>query len=111
MDEIVLFSQYPQWSCTTSTSSFIQAAKWLSANGEPFSKVTTIDRWYNHPLYIRALGEILAEDFKSNFEEGSDRDDTLILFTAHSIPIDFMSRGDTYPHEITASASLVAQYL
>lgn len=107
-DRIIAFSQYPQWSCSTSNSSFVQVAKYLEQNEGIRGKVSIIDRWYNHPSYIKALAEILYKDLSEQFEDTSK---PLILFTAHSIPLEFVNRGDTYSYEVAASAQLVMKYL
>jgi protoheme ferro-lyase len=49
---------------------------------------------------------ILAEDIKANFNE-EELKKLLIVFSAHSIPLEVMTKGDWYPYEIQTSASLV----
>ena len=52
------------------------------------------------------MARLLKEDLESNFEE-NERDKVLILFTAHSLPIQFIQEGDVYPFEIGATAENV----
>src|SRR5690606_15525993 len=41
----------------------------------------------------------------------SERDDVLILFSAHSLPMSIINRGDPYPSEIAASVNEVMKRL
>jgi ferrochelatase len=40
-----------------------------------------------------------------------ERDDVLVMFSAHSLPLSVIDRGDAYPAEISASVSRVVQAL
>jgi hypothetical protein len=51
---------------------------------------------------------ILAEIGK--FPE-EDQDDVVILFSAHSLPMKVVNRGDPYPAEVAATVSRVMDYL
>lgn len=44
-----------------------------------------IDRWATHPLLIKAIGSRISDEIKQ-FPE-SDRNDIVILFSAHSLPL------------------------
>jgi len=48
-------------------------------------KLSIIDRWATHPLLIKAIGSRISDEIKQ-FPE-SDRDDVVILFSAHSLPL------------------------
>jgi len=48
-------------------------------------KMSIIDRWATHPLLIKAIGSRISDEIKK-FPE-SDRDDVVILFSAHSLPL------------------------
>jgi protoporphyrin/coproporphyrin ferrochelatase len=41
----------------------------------------------------------------------ADRDKALILFSAHSLPLDVIDRGDSYPQEVGASVQRVLECL
>ncbi|CAG9790562.1 unnamed protein product [Diatraea saccharalis] len=71
-------------------------------------KFSMIERWSTHPL----LGKVFAERIEEKLElfDRKIRDDVLILFTAHSLPLKAVSRGDTYPYEVAATvAATMAQ--
>lgn len=48
-------------------------------------KMSIIDRWATHPLLIKAIGSRISDEIKK-FPE-SDKDDVIILFSAHSLPL------------------------
>lgn len=48
-------------------------------------KMSIIDRWATHPLLIKAIGSRISDEIKK-FPE-SDRDDVVVLFSAHSLPL------------------------
>lgn len=48
-------------------------------------KWSIIDRWATHPLFVKTIAERIKEElikFPSNI-----RDDVIILFSAHSLPL------------------------
>lgn len=47
--------------------------------------MSIIDRWATHPLLIKAIGSRISDEIKK-FPE-NDRDDVIILFSAHSLPL------------------------
>ena len=62
---------------------------------------SVIDRWPTHPAFIRAMAETI-HDGLAQFPEG-ERDEVLFLFSAHSLPLSIIDRGDPYPQEVGAS--------
>ena len=111
VEHMIGFSQYPQYSCSTTNSSIQEFHRSIVAARKPeTTKVSLIDRWYTHKGYHRVLARLLAEDIKSKFDEKT-RPSALILFTAHSLPLSFVERGDTYPYEIYITAQAVMDIL
>jgi ferrochelatase len=43
--------------------------------------------------------------------DAKDRDDVLLLFSAHSLPLNVIERGDAYPQEVGASVQKVMEAL
>lgn len=62
---------------------------------------SVIDRWATHPGFIKAMTK-MVKDGLDQFEE-KDRDEVLLLFSAHSLPLNIIDRGDPYPQEVGAS--------
>jgi len=118
VSHVVAFSQYPQYSCTTTGSSMnaiyryyqknfpIQPPGPRGANGVRWS---VIDRWPTHPLLIKTFADNIRKELL-NFPENV-RKKVVLLFSAHSVPQYVMNRGDPYPAEIGATAQLVMQEL
>ena len=106
----VAFTQYPQFSCSTTGSSLNEL--WRAARRVGLQndfEWSVIDRWPTHPRFIEAMTETVGQGLEQ-FDE-ADRDDVLILFSAHSLPLDVINRGDAYPAEIGASVHEVMKRL
>ncbi|XP_039947793.1 ferrochelatase, mitochondrial [Bactrocera neohumeralis] len=109
-ERVVLFSQYPQYSCATSGSSFNSIFSHYRQHSLPKNiKFSIIDRWSTHPLLIKTFAERIREEL-NKFGEAK-RKDVVILFTAHSLPLKAVNRGDPYPSEVGASVHLVMKEL
>lgn len=106
----VAFTQYPHYSCATTGSSLNEL--WRAANRlglrDEF-QWSVIDRWPTHPSFVRAMAETVRQGL-AQYPEG-DRDDVLLLFSAHSLPLNVINRGDPYPQEIGASVQAVLNAL
>ncbi|XP_055380849.1 ferrochelatase, mitochondrial [Condylostylus longicornis] len=109
-ERVVIFSQYPQYSCATSGSSFNSIYDHYKKNKLPSNiKFSVIDRWATHPLLVKVFAErIKAELIK--FPEDK-RKDVVLLFSAHSLPLKAVNRGDAYPSEVGASVEMVMKEL
>ncbi|XP_011254789.1 ferrochelatase, mitochondrial isoform X1 [Camponotus floridanus] len=106
----VLFSQYPQYSCSTSGSSFNAIYNYYKTRELPSEmKWSIIDRWATHPLLVKTFAERIKQELAQFPSE--KRDDVIILFSAHSLPLQVVSRGDSYPAEVGATVALVMQEL
>lgn len=103
VERVVIFSQYPQYSCATTGSSLNAIADFYKNKEKPNMTFSLIERWPTHPLLAQVFAERIKEKL-CNFPE-EVRDEVLILFTAHSLPMRAVSRGDTYPHEVAATVS------
>lgn len=109
-ERVVIFSQYPQYSCATSGSSFNSIYYHYRKRALPTSiKWSVIDRWGTDPLLIKTFAENIKKEL-SQFEE-SKRKEVIILFSAHSLPLKAVSRGDAYPSEVGASVAMVMNEL
>ncbi|XP_078047661.1 ferrochelatase, mitochondrial isoform X2 [Augochlora pura] len=110
LEHVVIFSQYPQYSCATTGSSFNAIYKFYKKRQlPPNMKWSIVDRWATNPLYIKAIAERIKEQLVQFPEE--IRDDVIVLFSAHSLPLKAVNRGDTYPSEVGATVALVMQEL
>lgn len=106
----VIFSQYPQYSCATSGSSFNAIYKFYKDNLLPEGmRLSLIDRWATHPLLVKTFADLIKKELDSL--PADKRKDALILFSAHSLPLKAVNRGDSYPSEVGATVNLVMQEL
>ncbi|KAI4480352.1 hypothetical protein M0804_010350 [Polistes exclamans] len=109
-ERTVVFSQYPQYSCATSGSSFNAIYKHYKNKELPKDmKWSIIDRWSTHPLYINTIAQRIMDEL-AHFPSDK-RNEVMILFSAHSLPLKAVNRGDPYPSEIGATVQLVMQKL
>ena len=110
VERAVAFSQYPQFSCSTTGSSLNELWRALDRTGlrDAFDW-SVIDRWPVHPGFISAMTATVREGLERFPPETRDR--ALILFSAHSLPLHTIDRGDPYPQEIGASVQRVVERL
>jgi protoporphyrin/coproporphyrin ferrochelatase len=102
----VAFSQYPQYSCTTTGSSLNELWRALDRQGlRDAFEWSLIDRWPTHPGFVRAVAEAVSEGLATYPE--AERDDVLLMFSAHSLPLRVIDRGDAYPQEVSATVDRV----
>ena len=104
----VAFSQYPMHSCTTTGSSLTHLWERLEAQSLSSAfKWSVIDRWHDHPLFVRAVARRVQLGLQQFPAE--DRSKVLLLFSAHSVPVKTVDRGDHYAEEVAQTVGLVAR--
>lgn len=115
----VAFTQYPQYSCSTTGSSLNELWKWRTrlegkkdsraANDSGQITWSVIDRWPTHPGLIEAFAKNIESQLETYPQD--QRSDVVLLFSAHSLPMSVVNRGDTYPAEVAATVYAVMQRL
>ena len=118
----VAFTQYPQYSCSTTGSSLNELWKWRQRLESPTRnmdvsanevdgpiKWSVIDRWPTHPGLVEAFAENITKTLETYPEEV--RDSVVLLYSAHSLPMSVVNRGDPYPAEVAATVWAVQQRL
>ncbi|KAG9237983.1 mitochondrial ferrochelatase-like protein [Amylocarpus encephaloides] len=115
----VAFTQYPQYSCSTTGSSLNELWKWRqklegksagpTVANDGSINWSVIDRWPAHPGLVDAIA-LNIEDKLQEYPE-DQRKDVVLLFSAHSLPMDVVNRGDPYPAEVAATVHAVMQRL
>eukprot|EP01134_Creolimax_fragrantissima_P002769 CFRG2769T1 len=107
VERVVAFSQYPQYSCSTTGSSLSDLRSVLQRKGMENSFTwSVIDRWPTHRGLINAFVTSIKDKLESSYPV-EDRDNVVLLFTAHSLPLDVVNRGDPYPTEVAASVERI----
>ncbi|KAL2267618.1 hypothetical protein VTJ83DRAFT_4895 [Remersonia thermophila] len=118
----VAFTQYPQYSCSTTGSSLNELWKWRQrlegkAAGAPLDggaadgtiRWSVIDRWPAHPGLVEAFAQNIEAKLLEYPEDR--RDKVVLLFSAHSLPMSVVNRGDPYPAEVAATVHAVMHRL
>jgi len=115
----VAFTQYPQYSCSTTGSSLNELWKWrnkLEGRGAGSDVMapgsihwSVIDRWPVHPGLVNAFSQNIEAQLATYPED--KRDKVVLLFSAHSLPMSVVNRGDPYPAEVGATVYAVMQRL
>ncbi len=101
VDEIVLLPLYPQYSSTTTGSSLNEWGR-LFCDDVPVHRVHT---FYQHPMYLDAVIEKINEALW-RFPDPTKAE---IVFSAHSVPIAVIEKGDPYQKQIEETVNLVMQ--
>lgn len=110
IEQTVIFSQYPQYSCATSGSSFNAIYNHYKTRNFPKNmKLSIIDRWSTHPLLAKAFADRILTEL-AHFPKDI-RNQVQILFSAHSLPLKAVNRGDSYPSEVAATVHMVMNEL
>lgn len=106
----VAFTQYPQYSCSTTGSSLNEL--WRLArkhDREGQIEWSVIDRWPTNEGLINVFARHIQDTLKTYPPER--RDKAVLLFSAHSLPMSVVNRGDPYPAEVAATVHAVMQKL
>jgi len=101
-DEIVLLPLYPQYSSTTTGSSLNEWKRRFHQNGAPVHLVT---EFYRDGSYLDALVETIDRTLE-RFEDPSQPE---LIFSAHSVPMAVVERGDPYQRQIEKTVALLME--
>lgn len=84
---VVIFSQYPQYSCATSGSSFNSIFTHYKDKELPNKNIqwSVVDRWPIHPLLAKTFAERIKNELKTFPAE--IQKDVILMFSAHSLPM------------------------
>ena len=109
IDKLVILPLYPQFSISTSGSSFRVLDRMWKADPE-LQKIpyTVIPSWYDHPGYLTAMSDLIATQIDSvpNPEKAH------IFFSAHGVPVSYVEEaGDPYQREIENCTKLIMERL
>jgi ferrochelatase len=104
--DVFLMPLYPQYSRTTTGSSF---KEWRDLHRERFGRrfnVKAAKDYHRHPRYIAAIAERIASTIEGEFRDGG-REGLTLLFSAHGTPISDVEAGDPYSQQIRATVEAV----
>lgn len=110
VERAVIFSQYPQYSCATSGSSLNEIYKYYRKKGAPSGVVfSVIERWGGNALLAKTFADLIRKELEQF--PAQKRNDVIILFSAHSLPLKTVTRGDSYPYEVGTTVQNVMSEL
>jgi ferrochelatase len=109
LDKLVILPLYPQFSISTSGSSFrLLEQLWKEDPKLQRIDYTVIPSWYKQPNYLRAMAELIAQEI----DQFPDPDQVHIFFSAHGVPKSYVEEaGDPYQQEIEECTYLIMQTL
>ncbi|AFY82074.1 ferrochelatase [Oscillatoria acuminata] len=109
VEQLVILPLYPQFSISTSGSSFrLLEQIWTDNPSLAPQEHTVIPSWYQRPGYLQAMAQLIAREL-DGFE---NPDQVHIFFSAHGVPVSYVEEaGDPYQHEIEECTRLIVQTL
>jgi ferrochelatase len=109
IEKLVILPLYPQFSISTSGSSFrVLEEMWKKDTDLQNIKYTLVPSWYDCPGYLKAMADLIAQEL-NKFEHP---DQAHIFFSAHGVPQSYVEEaGDPYQREIEQCTSLIMQTL
>ena len=100
-DELVLLPLYPHFSFATTGSSLKEWNRLYKSQ----SPVHLVDHFYDHPDYVAAI----VDRVNGVLEQLPHPDEVHLLFSAHSLPLALVEKGDPYPKQIQETVQLVME--
>lgn len=105
IEEIFLIPLYPQYSTTTTKSSFEAIERALNElNYSP--KIERVDYFFDDEIYNSAIIENIKKEIKD-----FDSNEFDLIFSAHSLPQKIINDGDTYEKEVISNIDILKDLL
>jgi ferrochelatase len=107
-DELMLLPLFPQFSTTTTATCFDAVNEVLvKLHWQP--TIRQVDKWPDHPAYISLLRSKLDQSLRE--AKAEDKGSIHVLFSAHSLPMKIVERGDPYPNDVARTVKAVTSDL
>jgi protoporphyrin/coproporphyrin ferrochelatase len=105
IQKLVILPLYPQFSISTSGSSFrIIEEMWKNDSHLQKIEYTLIPSWYDHQRYLAAMSNLI----KQELQQFENPDQVQIFFSAHGVPKSYVTEaGDPYQREIEECTDLI----
>lgn len=109
IEKLVVLPLYPQFSISTSGSSFrLLERLWLEDPALQRIVYTAIPSWYERPGYTEAMADLIAQEL----DKLETPDQAHIFFSAHGVPVSYVEEaGDPYQREIEHCTELIMKSL
>jgi ferrochelatase len=100
-DEVVLLPLYPQYSSTTTGSSINEWRRLFHGN----VRVDYVQTFYRNTMYLDSVVEKIEEAL----HRFPSRERPEIVFSAHSVPVSVIQKGDPYQRQIETTVQLLME--
>lgn len=110
IEQLVILPLYPQFSISTSGSSFRLLEKLWQEDPTLETQIehTVIPSWYNRPGYVKAMAQLIAQQL----DQFEDPEGVHLFFSAHGVPVSYVEEaGDPYQQEIEECTALIVKEL
>lgn len=110
-DELMLMPLFPQFSTTTTGTCFDVVEDALNKlDWRP--QLTTVTNWPDHPEYISLLRSSVDEAIRqAESERNGSTAPIHVVFSAHSLPMKIVERGDPYADDVARTVRAVTRDL
>ncbi len=107
--KLVILPLYPQFSISTSGSSFrVLEEMWQEDPSLRQIEYTLIPSWYHNQGYLQAMADLIAQEL----EKFEHPEQVHVFFSAHGVPQSYVDEaGDPYQREIEECTRLIMQTL
>lgn len=105
-EEILLVPLYPQFSTTTTGSSLEDFYNNASKSALSSKQTKAICCFYSNKKFIKAHSALIKKEIK---RAGFERDKSIILFSAHGLPISVIEKGDPYEKQVKETVRLIME--
>ena len=105
VEQLVILPLYPQFSISTSGSSFrLLQNLWRDYPNLQPANHTVIASWYKRPGYLQAMADLIQRELA----QYDNPDSVHIFFSAHGVPLSYVEEaGDPYQQEIEECTELI----
>lgn len=103
-ERVIFTTVYPQYSLTTVEACFNRLAKIYNIAGNYKYKSVVIPYWYENEKYCSAVSKRILQAAK---KLNKDIKDCHILYSAHSVPLSYVEKGDPYPEHVRHHTDII----
>ena len=106
VDRCIAICMAPHYSSMSIAAYRARLEEALEAAGSDM-RVDFVESWHTEPYYLDGIAANVRQTMGC-FAEG---DRVLVVFSAHSLPVSIVERGDPYPAQLRETANLLAERL
>ncbi len=104
IDKLIVLPLYPQYSRTTTESTFDEIHQIKTATNN-FPSLQLISSYHTHPRYIKALKQSIEKHWQQHGKPQK------LIISFHGIPKIYVENGDVYPRHCDETADLLIKAL